>query len=181
MVSHMTNYVKWLVTDSGLCLDKSIDINQITSLLAILQATDFKFKSMDRPRVDDAFDLRSVYRDSLNTTPICDVDYRIFECVSVLELLVSLAIRVDMEIVGEPGNPRPDILFINWIKNLGILVKDDKWSIEKSNQIIKKLSKWMLREYGDDGKGSIFALKSVSFDFSKTDIWGQIYRYYYEK
>lgn len=180
MVSNMTNYVEWLVTDSGLYLDRSINIGEITCLLAVLQATDFKFDSIDRPRVEDAFDLRKVYIELLKGSRLKDNDDRVYECVSVLELLVSLAIRVDMEIVGEPGNPRPDILFADWIKNLGILIKNDKWTIEKSNQVIKKLSKWMLREYGDDGKGSIFALKSVSFNFSKSDIWRQIYQYYYE-
>ena len=181
MVSQMTNYIEWLVTDSGLCLDRSINIGMYTSLLATLQNIDFRFNSMDRPRVDDAFNLRSVYIENHRFNRTDDTDMRIYGCVSVLELLVSLAIRVDMEIVGEPGNPRPDILFLDWIKNLGILVKDDKWTIEKSNAIVKKLSKWMLRDYGDDGKGSIFVLKSVTFGFSKTDIWRQIYKYYYEK
>lgn len=181
MLNQMTDYSKWLVTDSGLHLDRSIDIRCISNLISVLQNTDFKFSSMDRPRVDDAFDLRSVYVGTHRFNNVDNVDMRIYGCASVLELLASLAIRVDMEIVGDPANPRPDALFLDWIKNLGILVKDDKWTIEKSNNIVKKLSKWMLRDYEDDGKGSIFVLKSVTFNFSKSDIWRQIYKYYYEK
>ena len=176
----MTNYVKWLVTDSGLHLDRSVDLSGITSLLATLQNTEFKFSSMDRPRVDDAFDLRKSYIYLIQNTIVSDTEDRIYDCVSVLELLVAFAIRVDMEVVGEPGNPRPDILFLEWLKNLGIFITDDKWNIDKSNQVIKKLSKWMTRSYKDDGKGSIFPLKSVTFNFSKTDIWSQMYQYYYQ-
>lgn len=177
MVSQMTNYVEWLVTSSGLRLDKAMDITRLSCLLTTLQNTDFKFSSMDRPRVDDAFDLRSIYVE--NCSDIND-DNRVFGCVSVLELLVSLAIRVDMEIVGDPADPKPYQLFLDWVKNLGIFVTDDCWTVEKSNIIVKKLSKWMAREYKDDGKGSIFSLKSVTFNFSKTDIWRQIYQYYYK-
>lgn len=174
----MTNYVEWLVTSSGLGLERSIDISSISSLLNILQRTDFVFSSKDRPRVDDAHDLRSIYVD--NCIKINN-DMRVYGCVSVLELLVSFAIRIDQEVVGDPGNPRPDILFMSWIKNLGILITDDKLDINKSNLIIKKLSKWMARDYKDDGKGSIFPLKSPSFDFSKDDMWRQMYIYYYKK
>lgn len=176
MVSHMTNYIEWLVTSSGLYLERSLAFGEYTSLLHTLQNVDFKFSSMDRPRVDDAFDLRSIYVD--NCIKLND-DGRVYANASVLEVLVALAIRVDMEITGEPGNPRPDILFVEWLKNLGILVKDEKWDIKKSNLVIKRLSKWMLREYNDDGKGSIFAPKCVTFGFSKTDIWRQIYQNYY--
>lgn len=179
MVSHLTNYMRWLVTDSGLGLDRSINIDNYSCLLATLQNTDFRFSSKDRPRVDDAFDLRSVYIDMIKNEFVGDPDERVFGCVSVLELLVAFAIRVDMEIVGDPGNPRPDILFFDWIKNLGIWIEDGNWTVEKSNNVIKKLSKWMDRDYKDDGKGSIFPLKSVTFEFSKTDIWRQMYKYYY--
>lgn len=176
MMSRMTNYIEWLVTSSGLGLDRSIDINSIVGVLTLLQNTDFTFSSMDRPRVDDAFDLRSIYVD--NCIKIND-DPRVYGCSSVLEVLIAFAIRVDMEVVGNPSDPRPDILFLNWIKNLGVLITDDKWTVEKSNLVRKKLSKWMNRDYKDDGKGSIFPLKSPSFDFYKADMWDQMYKFYY--
>lgn len=180
MVCQMTNYVEWLVTNSGMDLYKSLDIREYTCLLTTLQNTDFKFSSMDGPRVDDAVDLRSVYVESRRNMAIGMIDNRVHGSVSVLELLVAFAIRVDMEVVGDPGNPRPDILFTEWLKNLGVLITDDKWTIEKSNLVMKKLSKWMTRDYKDDGKGGIFPLKSVTFNFSKTDIWSQMYKYYYQ-
>ena len=177
--SDIGDYVTWLIGPSNLRLANSIDPNSITNLIVLLSNVQFDCTlHSDSPRVEDAFTLRDEYVEQAGSLE--SSDRRLYGPASVLEVLVVMAIRFDMEVYGDPGEPKPDVLFLGWLNNLGIVVPDAEWSVENSNNILSKLSKWMQRSYGDDGKGSIFPLKSVTFGFSESDMWRQMHIFYYE-
>jgi len=181
-VNNISEYVNWLIGPQNLGLARSIDQGRISLLIELLSNTKFECSiPEDNPRTEDAFDLRREYISECRyNSEEPQADDRLYGPASVLEVLVALAIRFDMEVVGNPGVPQPDRLFMEWLDNLGVVVMDSEWSIDNSNLIMLKLSKWMNRNYKDDGKGSIFPLKHVTFNFSKSDIWRQCYVFYYE-
>ena len=94
---------------------------------------------------------------------------------SVLEMLIGLAIRLDSEYVGDPGDPHPEELFWSMICNMRLNEMDNEHFNEtKCNKI---LDIWLDREFRDDGFGSPFPLKNVTFDSTNEEIWKQAMAY----
>lgn len=86
--------------------------------------------------------------------------------VSVLELLISLALRVAQRVVGDED---PGRHFWEWVDNLGLLEYTDRhFSETKVKQIIDI---WLSKSYKKNGKGSPWILKSDDFDVRTCDIW----------
>lgn len=96
------------------------------------------------------------------------------EC-SVLEMLIALSIRIDEEYVGEPGYPHPEKIFWELISNLGLDLFDDKNFSQ--TEVFKIVSRWILREFDDNGDGSIFPLRYTTRDQRYVEIWSQMQEY----
>ena len=81
---------------------------------------------------------------------------------SVLETLIELAIRLESEFIGDPKNPKPELLFWEMIKNL----KLDKCCSRNFDviKIDKLLTRWMDRKFTSNGSGSIFPLRHTKRD-----------------
>lgn len=88
---------------------------------------------------------------------------------SVLEVLVALALRLDCDYIGDPGDPHPEYIFWEMVCNLGL------WMYENDNfnefAVEEKVADWLERRYKSDGKGGIFPLKHVTFDCRNEEIW----------
>lgn len=94
---------------------------------------------------------------------------------SILEFMVGLAIRLDTEYVGDPGDPHPEELFWQMVCNLGLKeMRDDQFNKRKFDEIIDI---WLEREFKINGEGSIFPLKNVTFDSREEEIWKQSMAY----
>lgn len=100
------------------------------------------------------------------------------EYCSVLEMLVSLAIRMDNDWIGNPLDPTPDRCFVIFLENLGIF-EDDVSFKRRKTRIASAVDKWLSREFTFDGYGSIFPLRINEFDEDQREqeIWNQMMAY----
>lgn len=96
---------------------------------------------------------------------------------SVLEVLIAFSKRIEIEITGEPGEDCLGRWFWVMLKNLDVLMVDRRFDIRvlRSN-----IDVWLLREFDESGRGSIFPLKNWRNDQRKTDMWYQMHAYIHE-
>lgn len=154
----MDEYFEWLIDRVGY---SKKGYNQ---LLYFLYTVPFRYKlNRDANRVDDAKELFNEYDDN-------ERDF-----VSVLEVLISLSIRIDDELIGDPSNPNPSMIFWEMCCNLGLDEYDDKhFNIIEVQHI---LDIWMDRKFNSDGSHSIFPILDPRKDQRKIDIWSQLQEY----
>lgn len=95
---------------------------------------------------------------------------------SVLEMLVALAVRCETSIMVDPDNGfLPGRWFWDMIHNLGLdELTDRKFDSEMANSIIYR---FLNREYGPNGEGSIVYLPDCPYDIRSMEIWYQMMRY----
>lgn len=105
-------------------------------------------------------------------------DDRVEAC-NVLEMLVALSIRIEEDIMAEPGNEHPEVWFWEMIKNLGLDMMSDSRFWEKNVRGILEI--WLGRQFEEDGRGGLFPLKSASKDQRLVSIWDQMNLYLNEK
>lgn len=103
--------------------------------------------------------------------------------ISFLELIISLAMRIDMDFmreVNEVDNSR--VYFWIIIKNLGFLVYDDEhWGEDSIISIVNRLNIVQDRKYDFDGNGGLFPLKNAKEDQRNVQIWNQLCQFVNEK
>ena len=78
--------------------------------------------------------------------------------VSFLELIISLAMRIDLDFMREiNGIDNTRIYFWILVRNLGILEYDDEhWGEDAIISIVNRLNIVQDRKYDFDGKGGLF-------------------------
>lgn len=142
-------------------------------LLWHLYGTPFYYlKDTDENRVFDGLKLREEYDEYFA------VSSKEYPC-SVLEVLIALAKRCEEDIMEDPdsGDKTPQWFWI-MIQNLGLLSMDD--AHYDGRYVQKVLTKFMNREYGPDGRGSIFYSNNTDRDFRTADLWYQMCWYLVE-
>ena len=160
----MDDYYIWLKNVLKCALPEH---RRYSKLLLTLHSTPFRWTLyMDKNRMMDAYVLRDDFtQDSGN---------HILGPVSCLEVLVALSRRIEVEIMGEPGNDHYDRWFWIMMENLGVLLEDD---IYDERFVSRKLDIWLDRLFDKNGNGSIFPLKKVTSDQREVDIWYQMQAY----
>lgn len=124
----------------------------------------------DANRADDGLSLRSLfYYDEHDISGMCDSP-----C-SVLEMLVAMSIRIEMDIMGEPGDDHPGRWFELMMKNLRI------GRYTPVNDALMKIDIWLHREYEANGVGSLFPLREFPGDQRDLPIWDQMSFYLSER
>ena len=98
---------------------------------------------------------------------------------NVLEMLVALSIRIEEDIMAEPGDENPSRWFWEMIKNLDLNHMTDKSFSEKKAGSI--LFSWMNRLYDSEGNGGLFPLKKAKKDQRLMSIWDQMNLYLNEQ
>lgn len=161
-------YFDWLVDQVG-------GVHRNRMLLSFLYDTTFYWSPKiptDANRAKDGQYLRSRYANETGDY-ISYKDSR--EPCRVLEMLVALSLRIETDIMGEPGNDHPDRWFAEMLKNLGIFhVTDNRF---KEKHVMDVLEKWMDRRFAPNGAGSPFPLTNPSKDQRLTPIWDQMNEY----
>lgn len=162
-------YKEWIL--------KKIQIDHIDDwLFDILHGTHFIYSvERDRHRYTDGISLRNNYfknRESLKPMNFDDIP-----C-SCLEMLAALAIRIDDEWLGNPNNPRPEIIFLKMLENIGLKEGIEK-SRENEERIKRLLMRWLGRCFDRDGQMStIFPSKrNRNYYFRDMEIWDQMQLY----
>ena len=168
-----SGYFEWLV---GIIDDGEHD--DMLPVLSYLWKKEFVWSNgMDANRAKKGIDLREEYADIYECRFTCD-DRK--EPCSVLEMLVRLAMDVENNVVGVPGEERPDIWFWEWLENLKI---DDRctgrgYSKDYHDQCIDN---WLDGNISRSGKRSPFPLKHSRANQRDKDIWMQCMAYVNEK
>ena len=102
---------------------------------------------------------------------------------SVLEVLAVLSVNASELLDGlvPKKNNDPELYFWTFIDNLGLLsawTLDGRFDSSQRKRAEKIVRKWLRREYGNDGKGSIFPGDYVSIrpkvELPKCDVWHQL-------
>lgn len=128
---------------------------------------------LDANRAADGVDLRRLYfeqtgyRSEREGEPCC-----------VLEMMVALSLRVEENIMGEPGHNHLGRWFWEMVENLKLdIYKDENFD---QNDVSDIVGNWMSRNYSPDGKGSMFPLKTYNEDQRKLTLWDQMGAYLVE-
>lgn len=94
---------------------------------------------------------------------------------SVLEVLIALAIRVDDDYIGDPGEEHPEEFFLEMLENLGLWAfKGKRYKEEDVRRIIDR---WLDRDFTRKGVGSPFPLHYCERDQRDLEIWDQMKAY----
>jgi hypothetical protein len=158
-------YFKWLVNKVNA---KSEDV----PLLHFLFTEEFWWDPSiptDSSRAEDGIDLRALYFDET------DEDFDLDEPCTVLEMLIALALRIERDIMGEPGYDYPERWFWTMIKNLGL--SDERGGLFSENYCSNVIENWLSRKYDSNGYGGLFPLKYPHSDQRKIPIWDQMSAY----
>lgn len=175
MISAWDNYCDWLLEEVGfvgkfVCgndghFGRHLYPHDYELLMRKLHNINFVwYIERDENRMKDGLALRDEYFDNAG------IDGGSFnrKC-SVLEMLIGLAIRLDTDYIGDPGEPHPEFIFWDMLCNLGldIFVNDNFNEIYVEDIVIK----WLERKFKSNGKGGIFPLKNDTFDSRNEEIW----------
>lgn len=134
---------------------------------------------MDHNRNNDGLNLREDYED-INGILVLDEECMLNDCqCSILEMLAGLAIRIDREYIGSPGECKPNAIFMEMLNNLDLLRYNDR-KFHK-DAVEKIVLRWLSRNFDRNGSGSIFPLKRSDIDQRDCQIWSQMQAYISEK
>lgn len=161
-----------------LVCDKEHHKVDYTPLLTMLLGTKFvAVLDRDENRMSDGAALRTEF---LNSEGIDEEYSYVFDGleVSVLEVLIGIAKRVEYQVGNGMDIDRTNERFWLLLRNLGI----EKYSADnyKPLNIREKVNIWMKRKFKSNGAGSIFPLKNPSGDQRKCEIWVQMNAYVWE-
>lgn len=131
----------------------------------------------------DAEDLRLHFVDEFGYS---DLDLEVLEqrTVSMFEVLVALARRMDFIMYEEELGSRVDHWFWELIDNMGLLSFDNSgyYEVLWSSTDVQNIVYYILdRKYGRDGRGGLFPLKNSKKDQRKVELWYQMNLYLAEK
>ena len=170
---NMFNYYQWLLDKVEGHREPYYDYSL---LLHELHSIPFKWTiDRDGNRASDGERLRIIFMDEENIPEYYYEDARGVGC-SVLEMLVGLSIRCDMEIMGEAGQNQVARWFWIMIDNLDLMkCRDECFSGEYVRQ---QIDIWLDRMFDRRGKGSPFPLKNKHCqDQRNVEIWFQMCGY----
>ena len=164
-------YFEWLF--DIVCGGRFADDLSYRRLLMHLHDTEFIYiLPMDENRAVNGMNLR--YEWSLDIDEDADYILDVLDgpC-SVLEMMVSLAIHCERDIMDDPGyGDRTGQWFWGMVNNLGLGAMYD--SRYDSGYVDGVLKRFLNREYERDGRGGLFTIKNCKYDLRKVEIWHQL-------
>lgn len=97
---------------------------------------------------------------------------------TMIELLVGLSIRMETDLMGEPGSDYPSKWFWLMLDNLGIGYMDNAHFDRE--RLTENVYTFLNHDFGPNGEGSLFPLKEWAGDQRDMTIWDQANRYMIE-
>lgn len=137
-----------------------LDINRNSDVQSLLRETYIQSQS-DWYRLNEQFDEIM----ELPTWPV-----------SFLELIISLAMRIDLDFMREiNGIDNTRIYFWVLVRNLGFLSFDDEnWNEDAIISVVNRLNIVQERKYDFNGNGGLFPLENAEMDQRNVQIWNQL-------
>lgn len=166
-------YFLWMAEIAG-SAPKKYRRKNYRCLLERLNETEFiPFHPMDENRVDDGVELRYRFgrEEGIPDAEIAtNLDTR--EC-SVLEIMVSLAIRMEETITSDPDyGDRTSIWFWDMVDSMRLMDMDD--SQFNAQNVDQTLDRMIHREYASNGRGGLFTVQNPREDMRNVEIWYQM-------
>lgn len=163
-------YFRWMCQ---LVEDKRHRWESYKVLLNHLHNIDYSYDiPMDGNRAEDGIDLR--YQFALEA----GVDRRIVAAYlddrncTVLEMLVALAQRCEVQIMGEPGSYQIGRWFWGMLQNLGLGgMRNERFDIDVVDMVVDK---FMRRAYDRNGRGGLFTIEGCREDLRNVEVWYQL-------
>lgn len=146
-------------------------------LLGMLHDIDFvAVLNMDENRASDGIELRYQFGNEKDVIPAEIAYYIDKRPASVLEVLIGLAERYEIHILGDPsyGN-RCALWFWSMIENLGLDEMED--SCFDPEIILQVITKFLNREYEKNGRGGAF-YTTQNCDMRTIELWYQFSIWY---
>ena len=179
-------YLKWLLR---LINADNYKERSYIKLCSLLNKVLFKpVIKLDENRLSDAHSLlRETYIQSQSDWYRINSDEAVIEFskwpVSFLELIISLAMRIDLDFMREiNGIDNTRIYFWILVRNLGFLEYDDEhWGEDAIISIVNQLNIVQDRKYDFDGKGGLFPLENSEVDQRNVQIWNQLCQFVSQK
>lgn len=166
-------YFQWL----GDRVSLGVPGNSFFSLGKILHEIPFRWTvPNDDNRQEDGLALRQEYAQEHQEPSGIFFD----GAVSVLEVLVALAIRIDSEIVGRPGYDDSGRWFREMLRNLDLEDYDDLsiHTDSRAKEDIKDIIEtWLSRRFKRNGEGSPFPIRESQRDMRSVELWYQMQLY----
>lgn len=172
-------YLEWLYEQVAV---SRFDDRGLTywKLFGILYKTEFVWvEANDENRIHDGVALRDRFLEEKGIEPgDVDPDWLDLGC-SVLELMVSLAFRMEFE----TARGKAHYWFWIFLENIGLSGYSDirrftKGQVARIESILNDL---VYRNYLPSGQGGFFPLESTRYDQRKREIWYQMSEYIWEK
>lgn len=162
------NYYEWLI--SFIRSDIYLPEDYKKLLTQLLNIDFVYYYPMDENRAFDGLELRDRYVAETNKTL-----YFAGNPCSVLEMMISLALRMDIEIMFDEdiGDRTPD-WFWGMIESLGLIgCTDDDYDL---NYILDVIGSFLRRDYSPNGNGGLFSIDE-HVDIRDREIWYQMQMY----
>lgn len=173
-------YYDWLLTKCG------YNYEWFSNLLQTLHSTAFRYVlPIDANRAEDGRNLRYLFateivqksqKRHINTVREAEkIEKELTGECSILELLVALSIRCEDIMDNTEIGDRTTEWFWRMISNLGLSgMTNDKFDEAYVHDVLER---FMNREYGPDGEGGLFYVRSARYDMRSVDIWTQMLWY----
>ncbi len=161
-------YIDWML---GL-IGSSLRETEYSQLIWLLYGTDFRCSmGQDVYRIEDGFELRRQFSEWYPAARRIRSFWK--KRCSVLELMIALAKRCEENIMEDPVyGDRTGQWFFEMLKSLGLDgMTDDAFDGEEAADILER---FLDREYGSNGAGGLFTVRSGRWDMRRTDIWYQM-------
>lgn len=161
-------YFEWMY--ELVCNNRYSDYNSYRLLLSYLHNVEFAYSiSNDANRAEDGIDLR--YRFAYDTGHISAESY-LRGPSSVLEMMISLAIRCEEFMDDTAYGDRTAQWFWKMIGNLGLGSMIDRRFDDLYVEDV--IDRFLKREYEADGRGGLFTIRNCDYDLRHVEIWTQM-------
>ena len=164
-------YFEWIY--KLVCGDQEVRGPSYRKLLYFLHDTEFTYLlDMDGNRAVDGVDFRYRFGYEKGYSNNDIGRYLDTRPCSVLEMMVSLALRVEEHIMDNPDyGDRTGQWFWNMVVSLGLgSMSDSRFDRRHAEEIIFK---FLNREYDYDGAGGLFTIPESTRDMRTAEIWYQ--------
>ena len=165
-------YFEWMY-EIG-CGQSGPEETSYRKLMTHLHNTEFIFLiPRDENRADDGLSLRYRFAYEHPELENGEADYYITGPCSVLEMMLALAIRCEVNIMDDPNvGDRTGQWFWGMISNLGLgSMTDSRYDETYVEDVIFR---FLHRDYEPDGRGGLFRVADAPRDMRDVEIWFQL-------
>lgn len=162
-------YWKWMIS--------LVNAREYTRLCQILENIPFTYDLvMDGNRADDGINLRYRFGREMGYSDREIATLDMSDC-SVLEMMVALAIRIEVSIMDDPlQGDRTAVWFHEMLQSMELDMYTNLYV--DANEVTRKVYRMLNRTYWSTGQGGLFTIPHCREDLRQVEIWYQMCWYF---